>query len=74
MTALQRAERRVRRMEVVLTRFRIKYYIRGKPKRGCHRRHLKMVDHYLSLLATLKRIKAGSKLRRGNEYVEQRFR
>ena len=73
MTALQRAEGRVKRMEIVLTRFRLKYYIWGKPKRGCHRRHLKMVDYYLSLLATLKWIKAGSK-RRGKEYVEQRFR
>ena len=73
MTPLQRVEERVRRMEVILTRFRLKYYIRGKPKRGCHRRHLKMVDYYLSLLATLKWIKAGGK-RRGKEYVEQRFR
>lgn len=74
MTALQQAEKRVRKMEVALTRFRLKYYIRGKPKRGCWRRHLKMVHYYLSLLATLKRIKEGSKLRRGKEYVEQRFR
>lgn len=77
MTALQRAEERVRRMEIVLTRFRLRYYIRGKPKRGCWRRHCKMVDYYLSLLATVKHIKNAKKTKskRGtSEYVEQSFR
>ncbi len=79
MTALQRVERRVVKMEIVLTRFRLRYYIRGKPKRGCHRRHLKMVDYYLSLLATVKHIKNAkiTKLKqkqRSVEYVEQSFR
>ncbi len=77
MTPVQLAEERVRRMEIVLTRFRFKYYIRGKPKRGCHRRHLKMVDYYLSLLATVKHIKNAkrNKVKQvTSEYVEQSFR
>jgi len=63
-------------MEIVLTRFRLRYYIRGKPKRGCWRRHCKMVDYYLSLLATVEHIKKAkmmNKKRYGVEYVEQRF-
>ena len=77
MTPLQRVEERVRRFEIVLTRFRLRYYIRGKPKRGCHRRHIKMVDYYLSLLATVKHIKK-AKMKKSkritSEYVEQSFR
>ena len=77
MTALQRAEGRVKRMEIILTRFRRKYYIEGKPKRGCHRRHLKMVDYYLSLLAVVKNIKKDKMTKskpRVSEYREQSFR
>ncbi len=77
MTALQRAEGRVKRMEIILTRFRRKYYIEGTPKRGCHRRHLKMVDFYLSLLSVVKNIKKDKITKskpRVNEYREQGFR
>ena len=61
MTYFERAERRVYKMEVRLTRFRLRYYIRGRAKRGCWKRHLKMVDYLMSLLATLKHLKSKSK-------------
>ena len=63
MSYFERAERRVYKMEIRLTRFRMRYYIRGRPKRGCWQRHLKMVDYYMSLLATLKQLKDKPKLK-----------
>ena len=71
MTSVQRLEKRVRQVEVWLTRFRLRYYIQGRPKRGCHRRHLKMVLYYLSLLETLAQAKEPKRQR--GDYVEQRL-